>query len=365
ALIHSLVIALLAGGIGGVIGASMADGGGSSAAAADHTPQPAGPSIPVTTAIAEQALPATVSIDIGRPDGEPAGSGFVLDAVGHVVTNYHVISSVMERGAVTVKFPDGRSASARIVGGAEGYDLAVLRIEGAANMRSLPLGDSAAVRPGDPVLAIGTPFGMENSVTAGIISATNRPVPLDEKKAAYIDTLQTDTPLNPGNSGGPLLDAQGRVIGVNSAIFSRAAENGQMTGSVGVGFSIPVNQVKRVAAMLISTGKPVYAQLGLTLTPETATVPRIAATTPDGRPGVDPGGPADLAGLRPGDTITRIGARRIPDTATFSSELLNHNPGETVTLTYQRNGQETTAQLTLTSRDPANPLGAQPHYAPR
>jgi putative serine protease PepD len=212
---------------------------------------------------------------------------------------------------------------------------------------------------GDTTIAIGAPFGLSNTVTTGIISAKNRPVASSDgssgSRASYMSALQTDASINPGNSGGPLLDARGAVIGINSAIQSTSSGgmggSGGQSGSIGLGFAIPINQAKYVAQQLIKTGKPVYAKIGASVSLEEST--GGAKITPQGTGGsapVETGGPADKAGLKPGDVITKLDDRVIDSGPTLIGEIWTHKPGDRVTITYQRDGRSHTVDLSLGSR---------------
>ena len=207
------------------------------------------------------------------------GTGFVLDRQGHILTNNHVVEPAGAGGEISVTFSGGQTAKAKVIGQDGGYDLAVVQVEGVTGLRPLTLGNSDSVRVGDPVVAIGAPYDLANTVTSGIISAKQRPITAGGEKGdgsdvSYVDALQTDAPINPGNSGGPLVDAKARVIGINSAI--RAADSGSgldgggQGGSIGLGFAIPINQAKRVAEELINTGRATHPVIGVTLEMEYA-----------------------------------------------------------------------------------------------
>lgn len=368
--VTALVTALLAGGVGGGIGAWLADrDNGSSSSSVNTSSGPVDPAslnrAPESVAgIAAKSLPGTVTIKTksggtGRGGQEGTGAGFVLDDQGHILTNNHVVSLAADGGELTVTFSDGKTVPGKIVGRAEGYDLAVVKVDGVQGLKPLPLGDSSAVAVGDPVLAIGSPYGLDGTVTQGIISAKNRPVASgDQEQTSYMNALQTDASINPGNSGGPLLDAQGRVVGVNSAIRSAGGGGSdpfggqQQAGSIGLGFAIPIDQAKWVADTLIKTGKPVYAQVGVIPDPDYRGVgARIRQATVQGQVPVTPGGPADKAGLKAGDVITKLGDRPVTGYEELFSEIWSHKPGEKVKITYQRDGKENTTELTLGQRD--------------
>ncbi|XCM31010.1 trypsin-like peptidase domain-containing protein [Streptomyces parvus] len=358
------VAALVAGGIGGALGFWAADrnddgsSGSSTTVSASDTPRdlkrPAG----TVAGVAAKALPSVVTIDAQGGDGEGGtGTGFVYDKEGHILTNNHVVASAAESGELSATFSDGKKYAAEVVGRAQGYDVAVLKLKNPPQgLTPLPLGNSESVAVGDSTIAIGAPFGLSNTVTTGIISAKNRPVASGDgqsNKNSYMSALQTDASINPGNSGGPLLDATGAVIGINSAIQSTGGGLGQsQAGSIGLGFAIPINQAKNVAEQLIKTGKPVYPVIGATVTMEEKTGgAAISAEGAGGTPAVTPNGPAARAGLKAGDVITKFNDTVIDSGPTLIGEIWTRKPGEKVTLTYERDGKEATAEVTLGQRE--------------
>ncbi|MEU4267773.1 trypsin-like peptidase domain-containing protein [Streptomyces sp. NPDC026092] len=365
-----LVAALVAGGVGGGIGYWAAergdDGISSTTVSVGDSPASFKRDPGTVAAVANKALPSVVTIQAksgggggggGDSEGEGGtGTGFVYDKEGHIVTNNHVVASAAEGGTLSATFSNGKTYDAEVVGRAEGYDVAVLKLKKAPDgLAPLPLGDSEKVAVGDSTIAIGAPFGLSNTVTTGIISAKNRPVASGDGSGgnnSYMSALQTDASINPGNSGGPLLDASGAVIGINSAIQSTGNGFGQsQAGSIGLGFAIPVNQAKNVAEQLIKTGKPVYPVIGATVNMtdkgEGATIAQEGA---GGTPAITPNGPAAKAGLKPGDVITSLGDRQIDSGPTLISEIWTHKSGDTIKLTYERDGKPTTTTVTLGER---------------
>ncbi|WP_228991807.1 S1C family serine protease [Streptomyces sp. DH8] len=356
--------ALVAGGVGGALGFWAADrndggsSGSSTTVAASDTPKdlkrPAG----TVAGVAAKALPSVVTIDAQGGDGEGGtGTGFVYDKEGHILTNNHVVASAAESGELSATFSDGKKYAAEVVGRAQGYDVAVLKLTSPpSGLAPLPLGNSEGVAVGDSTIAIGAPFGLSNTVTTGIISAKNRPVASGDgqsNKNSYMSALQTDASINPGNSGGPLLDATGAVIGINSAIQSTGGGLGQsQAGSIGLGFAIPINQAKNVAEQLIKTGKPVYPVIGATVSMEEKTGGAAISTEgAGGTPAVTPNGPAAKAGLKGGDVITKFNDTVIDSGPTLIGEIWTRKPGEKVTLTYERDGKEATVEVTLGQRE--------------
>ncbi|MDX3325511.1 trypsin-like peptidase domain-containing protein [Streptomyces sp. ME02-6979-3A] len=357
------VAALVAGGIGGALGYWAADSNdsgssGSTTVAASNSPKDFKRDAGTVAGVAASALPSVVTIDAQSGDGEGGtGTGFVYDKEGHILTNNHVVASAADSGQLTATFSNGKKYDAEVVGRAQGYDVAVLKLKKAPEgLTPLALGDSDKVAVGDSTIAIGAPFGLSNTVTTGIISAKNRPVASGDgssNKNSYMSALQTDASINPGNSGGPLLDAGGAVIGINSAIQSTSGGGvGQsQAGSIGLGFAIPVNQAKNVAEQLIKTGQPVYPVIGATVTMEEKTGGAVISDEgAGGTPAVTPNGPAAEAGLKAGDVITKFNDTTVESGPTLIGEIWTHKPGDKVTLTYKRDGKTATAEVTLGER---------------
>ncbi|MGW2541989.1 S1C family serine protease, partial [Kitasatospora sp. NPDC001574] len=357
-------VALVAGIAGGAVGVVVADRDDKSvSAAADRTSTTVqannsqkNEAAPGSVAgIAQKALPSVVTIKAQGNGESGTGTGFVFDTEGHILTNNHVVAPASSGGKLTVKFADGSSYNASVLGRAEGYDVAVIKLDSPpkGKLTPLPLADSDKVNVGDSTIAIGAPYGLESTVTTGIISAKDRPVASGDETGAqssYMNALQTDASINPGNSGGPLLDSGGAVIGINSAIQSNASSNGR-AGSIGLGFAIPVNQAKWVAETLIKTGKPVYAKLDVLRNDDyKGDGAQIQTRDIQGTPAVTPGGAADKAGLKPGDVITKLGGSPIENGPALVSKIWTHKPGETVDVEYTRNGQTLNTKVTLAER---------------
>jgi putative serine protease PepD len=260
------------------------------------------------------------------------GSGFVYDSQGHIVTNQHVVDGAQ---SVSVKFWNGATYKATVVGTDASTDLAVLKVDAPSSvLHPLSLGDSGKVAVGDGVVAIGSPFGLEETVTSGIVSALHRSMNAPNNFTIN-DSIQTDAAINHGNSGGPLLDLHGRVIGVNSQIESDSG------GSDGVGFAIPSNTVRSIASQLISSGNVEHAYLGVAVraVPNGVQLAQVRSGTPAAR-----------AGLRGGDVVTAIDGKKVTTTAQLQAAIDAKRPGDKVKLTYLRNGKSKAVQVTLGSR---------------
>lgn len=342
AVVTAAVIAGVVGGGAGFGGAYalLGDGGGTTLSSA---PQPSGAvdAAPGSvTAAAQTVLPSTVDIRATAAQGAAEGSGVILTAQGDVLTNNHVVAGSRQ---ITVTLSDGSEHPATVVGTSPSYDLAVIRLQGASGLTPATLGQSSSLQVGQPVVAIGSPRGLAGTVTSGIVSALDRTVavPGEDGTAVVYNGLQTDAPINPGNSGGPLVNLDGQVVGINSAIETASQQN---AGSIGLGFAIPVDQARRVAQEIMDTGtatKPVLGVQG-----------SIAASGDDGAPiaAVQPGSPAEAAGLRAGDVVTRVDDAQVADFADLMARIGSHAPGDQVTLTVASSGAERTVQVTLGSQ---------------
>ncbi|MEU9949412.1 trypsin-like peptidase domain-containing protein [Streptomyces sp. NPDC047939] len=358
-LIGALLLALVAGGIGGGIGAYIERNGGFTAVELPQDERNGGGRAPDSVAgIAASALPSVVTLHVSGTTESGTGTGFVLDDRGHILTNNHVVAPAGSSGDITVTFSGGETANAEIVGTDSGYDLAVVKVSGVSGLKPLPLGNSDNVQVGDPVVAIGAPFDLSNTVTSGIISAKDRPITAGGEKGdgsdiSYVDALQTDAPINPGNSGGPLVDTDAHVIGINSAI--RAADSGSTTeggqaGSIGLGFAIPINQGKRVAEELINTGKATHPVIGVSLDMKyTGDGAKVGAEGAGGKSSVTEGGPGAKAGIRPGDVITEVDGRQVHSGEELIVKIRSHRPGDRLELTLTRGGKDLSMTLTLGS----------------
>ncbi|MEV1294504.1 trypsin-like peptidase domain-containing protein [Pseudonocardia sp. NPDC049635] len=330
-----VALALAAGLVGGGVGFGGAyavfGSSGSGPETLASAPAPGTPAQPADGSIAGAAAairPSTVDIQVRTPQGVSEGSGVILTADGEVLTNNHVVSGAARGGQITVTLADGARHEATVVGTSPSYDLAVIRLQGASGLTAATLGESAGVQVGEQVVATGSPQGLSGTVTAGIISALNRTVAAGGDGAAPVvyNGLQTDAPINQGNSGGPLVNLAGQVVGINSAI----ATTGQGQGSIGLGFAIPVDTAKRVAQELMSDGVATKPQLGVR---GSVTAVRGAATGGAEIAGVEPGSAAEQAGLRPGDVVTEVDEYRVSSFADLIARIGNFTPGQQVTLT--------------------------------
>jgi putative serine protease PepD len=279
-----------------------------------------------TKAISALVTPTVVSISVTSAEGSGTGSGSIYKSnasTSYIITNNHVIESAVTTGTIKVEFTNGDQVAATIVGRDPMYDLAVLSIK-TGNLPTIAVGDSSKVSVGDPVLAIGSPLGLASTVTSGIISALNRPVTTgDVGSQSYVNAIQTDAAINPGNSGGALVDAQGRIIGVNSAIATLSS--GGTSGSIGLGFSIPINEAKRVFEEIIATGKSTRPVLGVFFDTEfTGIGARILR--------LSPGEGAEKAGIPAGSVIRSIDGVKIPDEVAAIVKIRSYAPGTTITV---------------------------------
>ena len=358
----AVAIAVVSAGIGGAaatvveLGTHAVGGNGTGLVTG------AAPSVPAANMppgsveqVAAKVVPSVVMLetDLGRQSEE--GSGIVLSSDGLVLTNNHVVAAAANPkgpapggGAApktTVTFSDGRTAPFTVVGADPTSDIAVVRVQGGSGLSPISMGSSSDLRVGQPVVAIGSPLGLAGTVTTGIVSALNRPVSTTGESGnqnTVLDAIQTDAAINPGNSGGALVNMQGQLVGVNSAIATLGADSGDaQSGSIGLGFAIPVDQAKRIADELISSGKASHASLG------------VQVTTDKGTPGakvmdVVQGGAAATAGVPKGVVVTKVDDRPINSADALVAAVRSKAPGDKVSLTYQDPGGGTrTVQVTL------------------
>jgi S1-C subfamily serine protease len=301
--------------------------------------------------LAARVTPSVVMIKVNG--GQGTGSGFIIRG-GYIVTDNHVVTldNQVSNAAIRVYFSNGASAAGRLVGRDPFADIAIIKTDTSGRLPALTLGNSAGVAVGDPVIAVGSPLGLADTVTSGIVSAVNRPVQPGDTAGTtpqvYFDAIQTDAPINPGNSGGPLLNAKGQVIGVDAAIDTLGDNplTGTQGGSIGLGFAIPINQARRVAVELIRTGHSTHAVLGANVN---AGWGGNGAQITASKAAITPGGPAAAAGLRPGDVITRFGRQPVANANALLDAVRSAMPGAKVSVTFSRGGQQHTASLRLGS----------------
>nr|WP_253846933.1 trypsin-like peptidase domain-containing protein [Actinosynnema pretiosum] len=337
-----LVVGGVAGGVGGYVGYQAAGGSGTVVNALNAAPpaqQTADAPAGSVEAVAQKVLPTVVQVQVSGG----AGSGFVISSDGLVVTNNHVVESAARGGAVRVVFQDGRTASAKIVGRDPSSDLAVIKADGVSGLATAELGNSADLKIGQQVIAVGSPFDLTGTVTSGIVSSLNRPVRAGGEtgsQSTVLNAIQTDAAINPGNSGGPLIDMNGRVIGINSAIYSPNSSQTSQGGSVGIGFAIPIDQARRTATELSETGKATQTVLGVQVTDAQQGGAAVQEVTE--------GGAAGQAGIKAGDVVTKFGDRRIDSSDALVAAVRSDTPGDKVTLTL---ADGRTVEVTLGSQE--------------
>lgn len=361
-----LVGALVLGGAAGFGGGQLADGGDGgddgtvSASQIDIGGMDLQDLVSVQT-VADQALPAVVKIEAVGATGGSTGSGVFISDDGEILTNYHVVHHGLS-GELTVYLNDGSSATAEVVGVDPAIDVALLKVDDMPDdVEPLEFGDSADLAVGQAVVAIGSPYGLASTVTAGIVSTLNRPVAVpgldDERSLMAYPGIQTDAAINPGNSGGALVNIKGELVGINSA--NKLTEGGQYApqdgGSIGIGWAIPVSVIQPVLEQLREGEQPTHAWLGVE--PDTAK----EAGLPQGAvvEAFEPGSAAEDAGLQPGDIITAVGDYHVSEALGLVTSALQYRPGDEVEITFERDGSEQQATVTMGSSDDvlASPLG--------
>ncbi|WP_026360762.1 trypsin-like peptidase domain-containing protein [Amycolatopsis nigrescens] len=335
------VLALLVGGAAGGIGGYLAsDGvsGGSSVTALDQQPparQTANAQPGSVEAVAEKLSPSVVQLRVAGRSGAGEGSGFVLSEDGYILTNNHVVEAAADGGQIQAVFQNGKKATAKIIGRDPTTDIAVVKADSVSGLTPVELGRSDDLKVGQGVVAIGSPFELAGTVTSGIVSSLHRPVSAgggESAQSTVMDAVQTDAAINPGNSGGPLANTAGQVIGINSAIYSpQQGGSGGMPGqqseggNVGIGFAIPIDQARRTADDIIKNGKATQTFIGAGVLDAPEGGAQLGQITP--------GSPAEAAGLKPGDVVTKIDDRVVDDANTLVAAIRTRAPGEKVKLT--------------------------------
>ncbi|MCV7282711.1 trypsin-like peptidase domain-containing protein [Mycolicibacterium flavescens] len=351
-----LAVAVVSAGIGGGVATLVAGDGPSSSSIGGAAPTVPAASLPAGSVeqVAAKVVPSVVKLetDMGRASEE--GSGVILSSDGLILTNNHVVAAAGQGGPggqTKVTFFNGRTAPFTVVGTDPSSDIAVVRAQGVSDLQPITIGSSADLRVGQDVVAIGSPLGLEGTVTTGIISALNRPVAAGgdaRNQSTVLDAIQTDAAINPGNSGGALVNMNGELIGVNSAIATLGADAGPQaqSGSIGLGFAIPVDQAKRIADELIKNGTAAHASLGVQVGNDAAVDgARIVE--------VNPGGAAAAAGLPSGVVVTRVDDRVIGSADALVAAVRSRAPGDKVTLTYlDPSGQPQSVDVTLGKAQP-------------
>jgi putative serine protease PepD len=314
------------------------------------------PDEPLSQAAAA-VLPSVVSITFESNLGAGEGSGVIISSDGQILTNNHVVVGAADGGNLSVTFADGSKADARILGRDPATDLAVIQAQDVDGLTPAKLGSSAGLHVGDTVLAIGSPLGLEGSVSSGIVSALDRSITLSNDvpespfgndgqsqatPSAVIDAIQTDAAINPGNSGGALINTDGEVVGINTAIASLAGGGGvgSQSGNIGVGFAIPIDSARPIAQQLVEKGQVTHAFLGVRIADAENGGGAVVAD-------VDEGQPAATAGLEQGDVITKVDDTKVTSGSDLTSAIRSHQPGDKVTITYIRDGNGKTAEVTL------------------
>ena len=297
--------------------------------------------------VAQKVLPSVVKIDVTTPQGSGSGSGIILTADGTILTNNHVVEGAEEGGTLTVSFDDGTSAEAEILGTDPLTDTAVIKAAGVSDLTPATIGKSANLGVGEGVVAIGSPFGLDATVTSGIVSALDRPVNVgsdDQGNSTTYPAIQTDAAINPGNSGGPLTDMTGAVVGINSSIRTASPPTAGQSGSIGLGFAIPIDEVMPIVDQMAEGETPTHARLGI----------QVGNAEPGDTAGavvreVTPGSTAEESGLAAGDVITKVDDNRITDANSLVATIRSYRPGDTVTVTWLRDGDEQSGELVLDS----------------
>jgi len=302
--------------------------------------------------VAQNVLPSVVMINVSGPDGSGSGSGIILSDDGKILTNNHVVALAGKGGSLSVSFNDGSHATAKVLGTDPLTDTAVIQAQGVSGLTPATIGHSSALQVGQGVVAIGSPFGLDATVTSGIVSALNRPVnvgQVSQGNATVYPAIQTDAAINPGNSGGPLVNLAGEVVGIDASIQTATdTTGGGEPGSIGLGFAIPIDEVLPIVQEMIKGETPTHARLGIGV--ENAATGTGAQVTDGAKVSkVDNGSAAQSAGLESGDVITKVDDHLITSSDGLVAIIRSYRPGDEVTVTYERGGSTHTVQATLDS----------------
>ena len=344
----SLLVGGVAGGAVGYVAADLANGVSNTTVQTTQTPTvntnvPISPATETVSQIVQNVKSSVVSIKAEGSSGSGTGSGFIFRQDGYIVTNNHVVAPSLNGGKLFVYLEDKKEFEAKLVGRNPSYDLAVLKID-ATGLTPVKIGDSNSLNVGDLTVAFGSPLGLSGTVTSGIVSAVNRPVTAGgQDDQSFISAIQTDAAINPGNSGGPLVNGQAEVIGVNSAIATLGF--GGQSGSIGLGFAIPMNQAQRIITEIINTGKSTTPIAGISIDSSfEGTGARVAEVVSDG--------PAAKTDLKAGEVVTKINGEIVQDSTELIVAIRRNNPGDTIVLTVKNsNGNEREISVVLGSRE--------------
>ena len=344
--------ALVVGGLaGGFIGAAI-NSSSASTTASTPPPSPSALSVCAVPSVADKVIPSVVTISAKKGAQGGTGSGEVIRSDGYILTNNHVIALAADGGSIDVQFSDGTIAPAEITGRDPLTDLAVIKVQPTRQLKVIQMGSSASAVVGQPVVVIGAPLGLSETVTSGIISALDRTIQVpgeDNTTALLVSAIQSDAAINPGNSGGAMVNCAGQLVGVPSAGATVPSSSGESSGgSIGLGFAIPVDLAKTISDEIIDTGNVTHAFFGLSTVP----IPPAAAAeagVPQGLyvQAVVPGGPSDQAGLQEGDVITTINGEPATSNIQLQEIAITKSPGDTVDVGYNRNGNSATTKVTL------------------
>ena len=315
-------------------------------------------------AVAAKVLPSVVEIDVSGADGAGSGSGIILTDDGQILTNNHVVELAGDDGTLTVSFNDGTRADATILGTDPLTDTALIQATDVSGLTPATIGTSGDLAVGQGVVAIGSPFGLESTVTSGIVSALDRPVDVGsdgQGNSTVYPAIQTDAAINPGNSGGALTDLNGNVVGINASIRTASSSSESESGSIGLGFAIPMDEVIPIVDQMANGETPTHARLGVQVSDVGAAqpgqqgqegqAPSGAAVTDEGAQigDVTAGSTAADAGIASGDVITKVDDKLISGADSLVATIRSYRPGDEVTVTYERDGKSDTAKLTLDS----------------
>ncbi|MDX6371184.1 MAG: putative serine protease PepD [Nocardioidaceae bacterium] len=363
----SLVAAsLLVGGGAGVGGAAAYtawhDDSSSSGSVSAATPTTSRvvdtPSTPAAAgsvqAVAAEVLPSVVKIEVSGAQGSGSGSGIILSSDGQILTNNHVVELAGNGGTLRVTFNDGSNTDAKVLGTDPLTDTALIQAQNVSGLTPATIGKSGDLAVGQGVVAIGSPLGLEATVTSGIVSALNRPVDVGsdgQGNSTVYPAIQTDAAINPGNSGGALVDLNGDVVGINAAIATAGQTTGGQSGNIGVGFAIPMDEVMPIVDQMAKGETPTHARLGVSVGVSAGTQGQSGLQNDEGAQiqDVNAGSTAEHAGITKGDVITKVDDHLITDADSLVATIRSYRPGDQVTVTYVRGGETKTAQLTLDS----------------